>query len=216
MSSNVFHAALFDLDGVLIDTEPAYTRIWEDIDRLHPTHIPGFALKIKGCTLKSILSTYYPDSEEQVEICRLLAEREQNMDYEHFAGVEAFLRELAAEGIPAAIVTSSGEDKMARLFASLPGFRDYFGVVITDKDVTRSKPDPQGYILAARALGAEPADCFVFEDSFNGLRAGRAAGAKVIALSTTNPAESLRPLADIVIAGFENFTVAGMLSLGKV
>ncbi|MDT9121600.1 HAD family hydrolase, partial [Escherichia coli] len=63
------------------------------------------------------------------------------MVYRIFPHVERFLESLRAEGIPAAIVTSSNEQKMDGLYRQLPGFRDYFDLVVTDADVKRSKPD---------------------------------------------------------------------------
>lgn len=208
-------AALFDLDGVLIDSETAYTRIWTDIDTLYPTGIEDFALKIKGSTLEGIFAAYYPDPSTRRAIEAYLRQREDEMEYELFPGVRAFLSMLQEAGIPSAIVTSSGPAKMRRLFGALPDFGEAFAAVITDADVSRSKPDPEGYLLAAQRLGARPEDSFVFEDSYNGLRAGRAAGATVIALSTTNPAERLEPLADAVIAGFEDFDVDAMLRIAR-
>lgn len=207
-------AALFDLDGVLIDTEPTYTRIWSDIESHFPTGYADFAYRIKGTTLPHILNTYFAP-ENHPEVMRLLEQAEREMDYVLFDGVGDFLEALVRTGIPAAIVTSSGDDKMERLFASLPGFRDFFGEVITDSRVSRSKPDPEGYILAARSLGVDPADSYVFEDSFNGLRAGRDAGATVVALSTSNPSDTLVPLADDVIASFVGYTPERMLATGR-
>ncbi len=136
-------AALFDLDGVLIDTEGLYTDIWSEIEHAHPTGIDNFAIKIKGSTLKRILTTYYPDSDEQAEIIAMLNEREEKMLYTLFEGVEAFLADLKRHNIPAAIVTSSNAPKMERLFGMISGLRDFFAAVITDKDVSRSKPDPR-------------------------------------------------------------------------
>ncbi|MCM1065961.1 MAG: HAD family phosphatase [Muribaculaceae bacterium] len=205
-------AALFDLDGVLIDTEGIYTEIWTEIERAHPTGIENFAIKIKGSTLERILSTYFPDPAEQAHVCAMLKEREEAMHYRLFDGVASFLGELKAAGIPAAIVTSSGEAKMTRLFGMIDGFRDFFGAVLTDADVERSKPDPEGYCKAARRLGAEPERCIVFEDSFSGLAAGRASGAKVVALATTNSRESLEGKADLILAGFDGVTLEKLLS----
>lgn len=196
------HAALFDLDGVLVDTETLYTRIWDDIVRIYPTGIDNFAYKIKGNTLEKILSTYFPDPDTSRDIVRILREREDAMEYELFDGVAEFLAELNECGIPAAIVTSSGDAKMQRLFASLTGFRECFAAVITDSDVTHSKPHPEGYLLAATRLGADPHDCIVFEDSYAGIEAGKAAGAKVVGLATTNPRETLIDKADHVIDSF--------------
>ncbi len=210
------HAALFDLDGVLVDTEPVYTRIWSEIDSTFPTGTENFALRIKGTTLPDILANYFPDKSVQKGVCEMLARSEENMEYPLFDGVRSFLRDLKAADIPAAIVTSSGNDKMEHLFASVPDFRCYFVDVITSSRVSRSKPDPEGYILGARSLGVNPADCFVFEDSFNGLRAGRASGATVIALATSNPRQSLVGLADAVIDGFAGFSVSDMLAVNKL
>lgn len=206
-------AALFDLDGVLIDTEGLYTEIWSDIERAHPTGIENFALKIKGNTLKRILDTYFPDAEEQKAICAMLREREDAMQYRLFEGVEAFLSELKEAGIPAAIVTSSGPVKMQRLFGMLPGFADYFSTVLTDGDVSRSKPDPECYQKAAARLNADIEACVVFEDSFSGIEAGRRAGARVVALATTNSRESLEGKADVIIDGFKGYTLQDTFEL---
>ncbi len=208
-------AALFDLDGVLIDTEPIYTQIWSDINREYPTGVEDFALKIKGSTLPRILSGYYPDPATAAAVAGMLAEREENMTYPLFDGVMDFLAQLKEAGIPTAIVTSSGDAKMRRLFARTPGFRAMFSQVLTDSSVSRSKPDPQGYLLAAKLLGVPAGDCYVFEDSYNGLRAGMASGATVIALSTSNPAESLEGMSHAVIPSFVGFTVQKMLSVRR-
>ncbi len=190
-------AALFDLDGVLIDTEPVYTEIWSDIERHFPTGIDNFAKIIKGTTLPNILSTYFRP-EDHNAIIEMLTISEDNMAYPLFPDTVPFLEKLRQAGIPAAIVTSSNDIKMKRLFSMYPGFENYFKSVITDSRVKRSKPDPEGYLLGATDLGMAPADCVVFEDSFNGLKAGRAAGATVVALATTNSPDSLRPYCDLL------------------
>lgn len=191
-------AALFDLDGVLIDTEPVYTRIWNDIEKHFPTGKENFAQIIKGSTLPKILNTYFRP-EDHAAIVAMLEEAEETMEYPLFPDTIPFLQRLRTAGIPAAIVTSSNDRKTDRLFAMYPGFRDYFASVVTDSRVRHSKPDPEGYLLGASDLSTDPADCVVFEDSFNGLKAGRAAGCTVVGLSTTNPAGSLTDLADIVV-----------------
>lgn len=190
-------AALFDLDGVLIDTEPVYTEIWSNIERHFPTGIDNFAQRIKGTTLPDILNQYFR-KEDHAAIISMLTEAEDNMEYPLFAGTVPFLKKLREAQIPAAIVTSSNDIKMGRLFAMYPGFNEFFDAIITDSHVKRSKPDPEGYLLAASKLGVDPADCIVFEDSFNGLKAGLAAGASVVAIATTNPADSLRQYTTLI------------------
>lgn len=199
-------AALFDLDGVLIDSEGVYYDFWDNIDRMFPTGIPDFATSIKGSTLSKIMD-YFPDAAVRDKIVAMLQEQERDMRYEIFDGVIPFLDNLRERNIPCAIVTSSNDRKLSRLFEQHPGFADYFRVVITDREVTRSKPDPQGYLLAAERLDADPGQCVVFEDSFSGLEAARRSGAKVVALATTNSRQSIEGKADVVIDGFSGFAL---------
>lgn len=79
--------------------------------------------------------------------------------------------------------------------------------------VTKSKPAPEGYLLAARLVGAVPEDCYVFEDSLQGLAAGMSAGATVIGLATTNPRERIDNKAHKVIDGFTGFTYDDMTAV---
>lgn len=195
-------AALFDLDGVLIDTEGIYSSFWSAMADRYNVPIPNFADYIKGTTLSKILEGHFP-VDEQPKIIEMLKEFEQNMEYRCFPGVISFLDQLKALEIPMAIVTSSGEMKMSRLWQQIPELREYFNVIITDAMVQRSKPDPEGYLLAAKALNQNAADCCVFEDSFNGIEAGKRAGCKVIGLATTNPYDTLTDKADLVIKSFE-------------
>lgn len=199
-------AALFDLDGVLIDSESIYTVFWNRMNELFPTGIDNFSYVIKGTTLPQILDRYFPDPKVQAELRVYLKKQEAEMVYRIFPGVERFLKALKEKGIPTAIVTSSNDAKMKVLFDSLPGFRDYFDVVVTDTDVTRSKPDPQGYMLAAERLGVPSEHCVVFEDSRAGLEAGRRAGSKVVAVATTLTHEDIAGCGDIVIDSFEELT----------
>ena len=84
-------------------------------------------------------------------------------------------------------------------------FREMFDAILTSEDFSASKPDPDCYLKAAGLLGVSREDCVVFEDSFNGLKSGRAAGMHVIGLATTNSAESIMPLCDQVIKDYVNF-----------
>lgn len=199
-------AAFFDLDGVLIDSESIYTVFWNRMNELFPTGIDNFSYVIKGTTLPQILDRYFPDPKVQAELRVYLKKQEAEMVYRIFPGVEGFLKALKEKDIPTAIVTSSNDAKMKVLFDSLPGFRDYFDVVVTDTDVTRSKPDPQGYMLAAERLGVPSEHCVVFEDSRAGLEAGRRAGGKVVAVATTLTHEDIAGCGDIVIDSFEELT----------
>ena len=199
--------ALFDLDGVLVDSEGSYTEFWHAVDEKYPTGVERFEYVIKGNTLGVILETYFPE-EVREEVLADLKRHEQTMEYVFFDGVEGFLRELREAGVLSAIVTSSNRKKMDHLFAQLPSLRPLVDVVITEDDVTRSKPDPQGYNIAARRLGLEPCRCIVFEDSMAGVEAGRRAGGAVVGVATTNPAEKLREFTDRVVDSLADLDIA--------
>lgn len=207
-------AALFDLDGVLIDTETLYTEFWHGLGQSRNVGIDDFAQRIKGTTISDILATYFPPSQHEAILAEL-KNFEANMRYSLFPGVADFLGSIRRAGIKAAIVTSSNDAKMQRLWEQLPGLRQWFDAVITDSMVERSKPDPQPYQVAAAALGEKSGDCCVFEDSFSGIESGRRSGARVVALSTTNPQSSLIGKADLVAPSLQSLSVEQLRDLWR-
>ena len=201
-------AALFDLDGVVFDTEPQYSVFWGGICRqYHPEH-PGLEHEIKGQTLTQIYDRWFsgPLLTEQESITARLNDYEQQMSYEYIAGFKALIAALRQHGVKTAVVTSSNIPKMESVYRYQSGFTSLFDAILTSEDFDRSKPDPDCYLKAAQRLDAEPDECIVFEDSFNGLRAGRAAGMAVVGLATTNAAEAIRPLSDIQLRDYKNLT----------
>lgn len=198
--------ALFDLDGVLVDTEGIYTEFWHSVDVLYPTGVDRFEYVIKGNTLESILSTYFKPADRPA-ILAMLAEHERTMVYRPFDGTQSFLDALRREEIPTAIVTSSSRLKMQNLFEALPWLAEAVDVIITGDDVVNSKPDPEGYNKAAARLGLEPERCVVFEDSLAGVEAGRRAGGKVVGIATTNPRSKLVSMSDMVVDVIDSLTV---------
>ena len=193
---------LFDLDGVLIDSEGQYTIFWAAIDKEYPTGIPNFAAYIKGFHLTRILNYFTGDEVRQLIIDKLL-DFEQNMHFEFFPGAMSFIEQLREAGIPIAVVTSSDSKKMQGLYRQHPDFKDLFDASLTSEDFEYSKPHPDCYLKAAARFGAQPEECVVFEDSFNGLKSGRAAGMRVIGLATTNKAKDIAPLCDEVISDYK-------------
>lgn len=192
-------AFLFDLDGVLIDSEGGYTGFWSEMGRIYAPDVPGLAAKIKGMTLDKIFDAYFPGETVRADIRRRLDAYEASMPLAVYPGVLDLLRELRGKGIKTAVVTSSNRAKMDRLYASLPELATLIDITVTDEDVTRSKPDPEPYLTGAARLGVSPEKCAVVEDSLNGLRAGRASGAYVIGITTTNPPETVKPLCDVTL-----------------
>ena len=199
---------LFDLDGVLIDSESLYTRFCNEVEETMPTVVPDFAIKIKGSNLPTILNTYYAPSLHQAIIDKLQV-FEDNMIYPIFPGVIDFLDELNKNSVPCAIVTSSSMDKVKRLFKLYPDFGQYFCGIITGDMVTHSKPNPECYLKGANAINREISNCYVFEDSIFGIQAGKAAGAHVIGLPTTLPVDKIKETEpEMIIDSFIGFRLS--------
>lgn len=195
--------ALFDLDGVILDTEGSYTAFWDDYGSRHFSE-KDFGLKIKGQTLVKILDDYFPEENERKSITDAINDFERNMSYPFVPGVENYIKSLKSNGIRTAVVTSSNLPKMENVYRCHPGFREMFDMILTSEDFSESKPSPYCYLKAMRLFGAGPEDCVVFEDSLAGLQAARASGAFVTALTTTNPEEVVRNYADLVIRDFND------------
>ncbi len=198
---------LFDLDGVLIDSEKEYSKIWAAVNRKYPTGVEKLEEKIKGCTLEKILADYFPDPELQEKVVKMLYELEGKMHYEYLPGAKKLLTDLKAGGFPMALVTSSNDDKMKHLKEEIPALTEFFDVVVTADMISRSKPDPEGYLKGASLLGVEGKNCVVFEDSLQGVKAGRAAGAYVVGVSGTLPGEVLEPYSDLVVNSLEKINI---------
>ena len=202
-----FKAALFDLDGVVFNTEPQYTEFWgAQCREFHPEH-PGLEHEIKGQTLVQIFDRHFSGdlAYSQEIITNRLNDFEQTMRFDYVEGFEDFVSRLRSRGVKTAVVTSSNIAKMQSVYQSRSEFRQMFDAILSSEDFERSKPDPDCYLKAAERLGAEIDECIVFEDSFNGLKSGRAAGMKVVGLATTNSAESIAPYSDVIISNYNNF-----------
>ena len=198
--------ALFDLDGVVFDTEPQYTEFWGSQCRLYHPEDPGLEYRIKGQTLVQILDHYFAtEKDEHAKIISRLDEFERNMKFEYVAGFENFIDDLHRNGINTAVVTSSNRAKMEVVYKARPDFKNLFDAILTSEDFERSKPDPDCYLKGAARFGENDVRrCVVFEDSFNGLKSGQGAGMYVVGLSTTNSEDAIKPLADIIIPDYKD------------
>lgn len=198
-------AALFDLDGVVFDTEPQYTVFWgAQCREFHPEH-PGLEHEIKGQTLTQIFEKWWAGELEQFreKVTRRLNEFEAQMQYDYLSGLTAFLDDLRRNGVKTAVVTSSNRPKMESVYHAHPEFTEIFDAVLTSEDFAESKPSPDCYLRAAARFDVQPKECVVFEDSFNGLRSGRSAGMKVVGLTTTNSLDSIKALSDCQISNYD-------------
>ncbi|MFF8969372.1 HAD-IA family hydrolase [Streptomyces sp. NPDC014995] len=189
-------ALLFDNDGTLVSTLASVERCWTRWAREYGITAEDFArVELHGRPAVEIVADLLPARlvpEAVARVEQLEVDDVPHGGVELLPGTEAFLDTLPADRW--AVVTSAtrrlGEARLAAV-----GIRPK--TLVTADDVTRGKPDPEPYLLAARELGVDPAHCVVFEDAPAGLAAGRAAGMRTVALATTHPAHELD--ADLVV-----------------
>ena len=207
-------AALFDFDGVVMDTETQYSLFWNKIGKQYFPQIEEFGRIIKGQTLVNIYAKYFAGMEkEQQDITARLNQFEKDMAYEYSPGVVDFMKDLRAHGVKMAIVTSSNDLKMANVYKAHPELKELVDRILTAEMFTRSKPAPDCFLLGAEVFGTVPQNCVVFEDSFHGLEAGNAAGMAVVGLCTTNPKEAIADKCKLVIPDFTAFSFEKMKAL---
>ena len=208
--------ALFDFDGVLMDTESQYSRFWDETGRKF-VNIEGFGSIIKGQTLNQIFAKHFAGhSEEELRAIEdAINDFEKEMTYEFIPGAREFLLELKKAGIPTAIVTSSNNTKMSQVYKAHPQLHTMVDAILTSEHFTRSKPDPECFLKGMEVLGGTPGTTVVFEDSIHGLTAARAAGAYVVGLATTNKRETIAPLCDLVIDDFTDMEKIGLTFTGE-
>ncbi|MEN3283225.1 MAG: hypothetical protein V7607_4365 [Solirubrobacteraceae bacterium] len=179
-------AALFDNDGLTLDTESAWTRAEQALfarygqtfTMEHKRELLGTAPAVSAAKLERMLGQ--PGSALSDELYALAVE-EVAKTAEPMPGAVALLAALADAGVPVGLV-SNARRRFVEPALRAAGLSETFAVVVTVDDVARPKPAPDAYLAAAAALGAEPAACAVLEDSPTGLAAGRAAGALTIGI----------------------------------
>jgi sugar-phosphatase len=196
-------ALLFDLDGVLADSTPSVVRAWSAWARRVGLEPEELLPKVHGRRAIETIRAARPELDAEAELATLVAdETTDNADTEEIPGARALVSGLPPDAW--AIVTSGlREVATARLVASgVPIPR----VMSTAESIERGKPDPDCYLRGAAALGVEPRDCVVVEDAPIGAAAARAAGMRLIALTTTHSAAQLEP-ADLILLDLTALTV---------
>ena len=200
---NKYKCALFDLDGVVFDTEPQYSIFWQKECQYYHPEQPGLEQRIKGMVLTEIFNTFFKDVEDEWgDIVERLNSWESSMDYEYGAGFEDFIKQLKLHGVKTAVVTSSNREKMKSVYRQHPQFKEMFDAILTAEDFDKSKPDPDCYLKGMARFGCKPDETVVFEDSVNGLKSGKASGALLVGLCTTNPEEIIKEYTNLIIYNY--------------
>jgi len=197
----MIEAVIFDMDGVLIDSVPSISRAKSKV--LKEDY--GIDIKLvpdphgedhKGGSLITLIAAVKKYNGVEINkstfIPKVVAGIYKDLQVSGIRadpGLVKFLGELKAHGVPMAVATSSTRESTENKLRIL-GIKKFFSVIITTDDITEHKPHPESYIVAMDRLHASPAKSFVFEDSAQGIEAGRAAGAKVIGVTSYNPVKA--------------------------
>jgi HAD superfamily hydrolase (TIGR01509 family) len=222
MDSTAFAAVLFDLDGTLVDSEretaEAMARALARHQGVTITQDDrDFIIGRSWVAIHARLAAAYPAMQWTLaELAAAAADAREDVLAEVGVTVLPGARAIARLGAVRALVTGSSR-REARQMLDLLGLTDAFPVVVAAEDVARSKPEPDGYLAAARALAVDPARCLVIEDSAAGIAAGRAAGCTVVGVRAGNFHGQDQSAAHLVIDTLEHLDDAalGRLAAGS-
>jgi len=187
-------AAIFDWDGVILDSSRHHEESWERLAKEEGKILPeGHFLRGFGRRNVEIMRDLLQWSDDLQEIQRLSLRKEElyrevveDWGIQSLPGVRTWLERLEQAGIPCAI-GSSTEQKNVQLGLRLLGLESFFQTAVTAEHVQRGKPAPDVFLQAAEKVGIDPRRCVVFEDAPSGVAAARAAGMKVVGVTTTHP-----------------------------
>lgn len=196
-------AVIFDMDGLMFDTERLWDTLWEPTCRAlgleMPQDLEAFftgGRGLAGVKLNEHIQKFFPQADPQVIVEKIweLAEQRFAQGVPCKPGLAELLETLEEKKLPR-IVASSSPRALIQKNLETTGMARYFDQVVCGADVRHSKPAPDIFLEAARRLGVDIRDCLVLEDSFNGVRAGHAAGAVTVMVpDIAQPDEEIRSL----------------------
>jgi HAD superfamily hydrolase (TIGR01509 family) len=211
--------AIFDWDGVVIDSSSHHEESWERLAAetgfaLPPDHFKkGFGMKNAFIIPKLLKWTEAPD-----DVLRLSLRKEElyrdivvERGIAPLPGVTGWLDELRRYGIPCAIGSSTERLNIDTILRVL-GIGHYFSAIVSADDVSHGKPDPEVFVTAAQRIERDPARCVVFEDALVGIEAAHRGGMKVIGVATTNPIE-LIGTADLAVRRLDELSIDKLAAL---
>ena len=216
-------AVIFDMDGVLVDTNPHHRTAWRQYYERNgkPLSDADFIQHVSGKHNADIVAHLFAGQTlTPEEVHRLSLEKEAlfrelyQPDITPVAGLVPFLKTLKEAGLKLAVATSAPAENLDFVMDTL-NIRSYFDALLNESMVNHPKPDPEIYQKAMEMLGAEPADCVIFEDSMTGIQAAKASGATVVGMATTQTSDELYPFVDDVAHDFTAITLDRLNELVK-
>jgi beta-phosphoglucomutase family hydrolase len=211
-------AVIFDLDGVLIDSGAAHHQSWRLLAaELGQEVTAGRFAASFGRQNRDIIPLLFGGGDDEARI-RRLSERKEALYRDlvrgripALPGAVALVRDCRRSGLKLAIGSSAPVENIHLALEEM-GIADCFDAVVHDADVTRGKPDPEVFLIAAERLGVPPGDCVVIEDAPSGVQAALAAGMKAVGLTTYHAADRLAA-ANLVVDHLSDLSRAAILSI---
>lgn len=200
---------IFDMDGVIIDSEPLHFELNRRIMRDFGLELPDEVfIPYVGITNEQMWSELIERYRLNTTIVELqekeaLLKREVFQDLEPIKGIPELLANLKKDGIAIGLASSSSREFIEMVLEKLQ-IRGYFQAVVSGRELTRSKPDPEIFLRTAELLNVKPADCLVLEDSRHGVEAAKRAGMKCIAFQNPNSGPQDLSHADKIVYTLEN------------
>lgn len=215
-------AIIFDMDGTMIDSMPYHAVSWHKFFASKGIKVSDAELKEKGHgTLFDIMPRFFGENISREESYRLGMEkeiifREMYAPFMHpVAGLEGWLQTLKQHQIKIGLGTAADYSNTDFTIDTL-GLRHYFDTIVTSDLVPEGKPSPAVYHYAAEKLGVSPANCLVFEDTFSGVAAGKAAGMKVGVITTMHkPDEWEEKGVDLILSDYKEANLDYIVKLFK-
>ena len=212
-------AAIFDWDGVIIDSAPLHERSWHRLaQEIGKSVAPGSFRRGFGMRNEQIIPEIHAWSADRSEINQLSDRKEElyrdlvrDSGIQPLPGVTAWIECLKQAGVPRVVASSTHRANIDLILEAM-GLADAFDAIVSAEDVILGKPDPEVFLEAAARVKMPPSKSVVFEDAHVGIRAARAAGMQVIAVATTHLAGELAQ-ADLVVARLDELSIKQMLDL---
>ncbi|WP_435357186.1 HAD family hydrolase [Emticicia sp. SJ17W-69] len=215
-------AVIFDMDGVICDTNPYHSLAWKAfLDKLGiASSEEEFIAHMYGKSNSYILKHFLQRPVVGEEFAQKEFEKEAlfreiyEAHVKPINGLLEFIEDLKANGVKTGIATSAPYLNMELILSKLP-LRDKMQSLLASEDVSTHKPNPEVYLKSALNLDISPERCVVFEDSFSGVTAGKAAGAKVVGVLSTYKKEELPPC-DSYIVDYQGLTYQKIKNLFEI
>lgn len=212
-------AAIFDMDGTMVDNTPYHFKAWQTLFKKYDKgelSKEKYKAEISGVPIMDTVRTLFPDADEDFQ--KAVAREKEQLYQEYYTpyitpvnGLENLLIELKDAGVKLAMASSASVDDIDFVLSHVQ-VRQYFDVIIDGNRVSKGKPNPQIFLKAAADLHMQTEDCIVFEDSMAGIKAGNAAGMKVVGITTAHTPEQLQP-SNLIIKDYTELSLQQLQAL---